>query len=683
MHEQPRESTDDPSFSAQQSDTREMVLLREYLSLAAVADEPELQEALQRTRRLGWKFALASGQMSKTSVEFGIAQNLNGFYEWKPLHVGGMGAVFRARQSVTGRIVALKMIAPHRLGNAEAQRRFQREVALGQRLQHPHLVEVLGAGEFSGHSFLVMEFLDGRDLGRIAEERGPLAVADACEMIRQAALGTDFLASQGLVHRDLKPSNLMLSGRPAIVKILDLGLACDPDSTSPSDLTESQHILGSYDYLAPDQARDPRTVDRRADVYSLGCALYRLLAGQAPFSHHGMNSPAAKLIAHQLDSAPPLDSLRDDIPRTLAALVARTMAKRPDARFATAGDFAEALALYCAGACLERLLEPSIVTRAHKGQESDAIDQTSPPILPVATQPIACGSDLPRKHTRRFTYRWGLISLAAIAPLTLLATHELFDDRQILVLETGDRQNRGPVMPQWPFTSEVATAAQQAWADKLELSDPEFVNSLGMRLRLIPPPGYFLRDRHSTVPVETPFFMGVNEVGAEEFAMLMRRVSESRGEARPTPFAQVASPPSRLPAQGVGWRDAIEFCRRLSDLPTERRAGRWYTLPTHDEWAWACRAGGDDNVPWDAMTVRDYVVANEPGPRAMGSLPANAFGLFDMRGNVAEWGADWFPEPPGLTTHAANVALAPTRLEDTRVAAETPFLVPALLRRQL
>lgn len=680
MNESPRRSPDDNSFDAQLSQAREIALLREYLPLAAVADEPELREALQRTRRLAPKLAAASAARSTTGDKFEFTEHPDEYTDVVPMSVGGMGAVFRAQQAATGRIVAIKVIAEHRRGNAEAVRRFEREAALGRRIRHPHFVEMLDAGEDSGRPFLVMEFLDGRDLGRIAAEHGRLAVADACELIRQAALGADFLASQGLVHRDLKPSNLMLSGRPAVVKVLDMGLACDPASTSRSELTESQHILGSYDYLAPEQALDPRAVDRRADVYSLGCTLYRLLAGHAPFSREGETSAAAKLLAHQLAFAPALDSLRDDVPSTLAAVVARTMAKLPEDRFATAGDLAESLGPFCGGARLEMLLESNVSSEAYDPTASGAMDQTnrrSGVNRSESAGPNAFASKRPGETLLRSMRKTSVVLLATVALFALIAILVL-SDRRREGGETVSVQGRPPGILRAPFSAETAHAAQRAWAGALGLNEPEIVNSLGMRLRLIPPGAFDGRSPRGDARAEHPLWMGVSEVEADKFAWMMGRDSASLREERPTSLDPAATKASRLPAQGVAWQDAVDFCRRLSDLPAERRAGRRYSLPTHAEWTWACLAGAAADSPWEAAAMRDHAVVDEPRPRSSGAFPANAFGLFDMRGNVAEWGADWVPEPPGGVVDAAKIVAAPPGGDTTGRSAGSPFLVPAL-----
>jgi serine/threonine-protein kinase len=274
---------------------------------------------------------------------------------------GGMGKVYRARHARTDREVALKVVRSNLLSNPVVRRRYDREVRAATSLQHPNIVSVFDADEIDGRVFLAMEFVDGIDLARLIREYGVLPVQEACEYVRQAALGLHHAHEQGLVHRDIKPSNIIVSGErhipdatgPAFVKILDMGLVRAvgfDDSGGGTDLTRAGTVVGTPDYMAPEQAKDSRTVDRRADVYSLGCAFYFLLTGKPPF-HEG--SGIEKLLKHQIDPPPPLQGARPDVPSDLAAIVARLMAKKPEERYETAADLAAALApltVYPAGA---------------------------------------------------------------------------------------------------------------------------------------------------------------------------------------------------------------------------------------------------------------------------------------------------------------------------------------------
>ena len=196
---------------------------------------------------------------------------------------GGMGIVYKARHTKLDRVVALKVLPAERVRDPEFVARFQREMQAVGRLDHQNIVRATDGGEAAGKHFLVMEYIPGVNLEELVRQRGPLAVADACELIRQAALGLQCAHEHGMVHRDVKPSNLMLTP-DGQVKIFDLGLA--KLRTTPSsgpEMTGTGQKMGTAGYMAPEQLADCRAVDIRADIYSLGCTLFKLLTGHAPF----------------------------------------------------------------------------------------------------------------------------------------------------------------------------------------------------------------------------------------------------------------------------------------------------------------------------------------------------------------------------------------------------------------
>ncbi|TXT19878.1 MAG: pkn2, partial [Planctomycetota bacterium] len=248
---------------------------------------------------------------------------------------------------------------------------FQREMRVIGQLSHPAIVQATDAGEVDGTHFLVMEYVEGCDLNSLAKACGPLSVADACEIARQAALGLEYAHQQGIVHRDIKPSNLMLSRESRVqsreqdslvtdsqlsIKILDLGLALLSGEQAPVDeLTTVGQLMGTLDYMAPEQLEDSHLVGPRADIYALAATLYRLLTGVAPFAKDDRKTPLQKLRALATQAAPPIRERRADVPEELAAIIDRALSRDPAARFLSMSEFAAALTPWCAGHDLSQL----------------------------------------------------------------------------------------------------------------------------------------------------------------------------------------------------------------------------------------------------------------------------------------------------------------------------------------
>jgi serine/threonine protein kinase/Leucine-rich repeat (LRR) protein len=256
------------------------------------------------------------------------------------LGAGGMGAVYRARHKLMDREVALKVVKAQLVERPGRVERFHREVQAAARLIHPNIVTAFDAEQVGDTHFLVMEFVPGHSLAQVIQERGQLPVALACEYVRQAALGLQHAYEQGMVHRDIKPGNLMVTSAGQI-KILDFGLARLASELPGGVTTQEGYVLGTPDYIAPEQAEDSRQADIRADIYSLGCTLYHLLAGRPPFP---TGTFLQKIKAHQTQAPRPLTELRPDVPAGLGAVVERMMAKDPVQRYQTPAQVAQALA---------------------------------------------------------------------------------------------------------------------------------------------------------------------------------------------------------------------------------------------------------------------------------------------------------------------------------------------------
>jgi probable HAF family extracellular repeat protein len=256
---------------------------------------------------------------------------------------GGMGEVYLAEHTVLRKKVAVKVLPAHRVGDTEAVRRFQQEVRMQARMNpHPNVAAAFHASEYQGRCYLVMEYVPGINLHEHVRREGPLGWEQACALVRQIAVGLDYVHKHEIVHRDLKPSNLLLTP-DGTVKILDLGLASHrpaevllPDGS----LTPDGLVLGSLDYLAPEQARSAAQADARSDLYSLGCTFYYLLTGKAPFADRaGLD----KITAHARDVPPSLRQQRPDVPEAVAGIVEKLLAKKPEDRYASAHDLIAAL----------------------------------------------------------------------------------------------------------------------------------------------------------------------------------------------------------------------------------------------------------------------------------------------------------------------------------------------------
>src|SRR5581483_7020063 len=233
--------------------------------------------------------------------------------------------------------------------------RFRNEMKAAGRLAHPNIVAAHDAGRVGGTYYLAMELLDGADLSALVGRLGPLPVADACELVRQAAVGLQHAGECGLAHRDVKPSNLMLT-RGGVVKVLDLGLARSLADLPPSErLTTSGVLLGTADYIAPEQIDRAHTADARSDVYGLGGTLFFLLTGSAPYG----DRPTwwEKLRAQEGAPVPEVRQRRAAVPDALADLLTRMLAKDPADRPASPGEVAAALAPFAGGADVAGLLD--------------------------------------------------------------------------------------------------------------------------------------------------------------------------------------------------------------------------------------------------------------------------------------------------------------------------------------
>ena len=575
---------------------------------------------------------------------------------------GGTGAVFRATHTRLHKTVALKILSPQLTQDPGAVARFEREMQAVGQLGNDHIVRATDAGIAEGMHYLVMEFFEGVNLNQHVRTGGVRPVAEACELIRQAARGLAHAHQNGFVHRDVKPSNLFLTATGRI-KLLDLGLArLQQETSSIGELTGSGEILGTPDYMSPEQWSDPRAVDARTDLYGLGCTLFFLLCGRPPYADKRHSSLARKRAAHVRHPIPDLRAVRRavlaelpdaarprdaDVPEALNAIFRKLLAKSPEQRYASADQLARVLQ-----SLLKRLAEPSC--------PAQSTAETPEPSRPRRSRGTPAG-----------------------APSGLVA----------------------------PFEAAEARSTQRAWAATLGQTRRRTRNSIGMLLSLIPPGEFVMgsplmeagREDGETQTLERislPFRLGVHAVTQAEFFEVTRRnPSCFSGQGRGREWVAELDT-GNLPVESVSWFDAVEFCNLLSrreEIPEYFLLGRiarkhgsiesaevtvlggpGYRLPTEAEWEWACRAGTLTPFHFGAACngqelncdgSHPYGVSQR-GPRLMrpalvGSYQPNAFQLHDMHGNVTEWCLD-----PGGTrhsidrpaTHAEGVEVQPERV---------------------
>ena len=301
-------------------------------------DGDELLELLVKRRRTTayQAHAVRSGELKR--LVFG---------EYTVLEKIGQGSesiVLKAQHRRMKRLVAIKVLTSRAMRSRQSIERFFREAEAAARLSHPNIIAAYDASQCDGMDYLVMEYVDGQDLSTIVKEHGPLPLDQAVDWILQAARGLQYAHEEGIVHRDIKPANLLLDHR-GVIKILDMGLARLPTLPELTDegeqqLTQVGQVMGTCDYMAPEQTLDSHQVDGRADIYSLGCTLYRVLAGYGPYT---AKSFIGMFLAHRESPIPSLCAARPDAPPELDAAFGAMVAKRPDDRFRSMFDVIMAL----------------------------------------------------------------------------------------------------------------------------------------------------------------------------------------------------------------------------------------------------------------------------------------------------------------------------------------------------
>ena len=647
----------------------------------AMLDEKELLTRWQ-IDRLTKKDAAACGPESLVLGDYVLLD---------PLGKGGMGIVYRARHRRMDRLVALKTLTDRATGSDDSVQRFQREVRAAARLSHPNIVAAYDAGEHNGTHYLVMELVDGIDLARLVRQSGPLNASRAVDYVRQAAAGFACAHAQGIIHRDIKPQNLLVD-RKQHVRILDMGLArlnpinaaANPASSptgEQTELTQSGVIMGTVDFMSPEQATNTRNANERSDIYSLGCTLYFLLTGRAMFDGE---TCMERLLAHYQDSRPSLVTSVSKIPPALEAVFARMTARQPADRYASMDDVAEALeavqssfGLLCGNASSASSVNSKSNGGTNPGISSEALFEAE---LPEPTFITGTVGDVPAAalDAARFdetanpaakkdaaSQQSKLVRDVVIAVGLCFAGWSLWPDSDDGTsgpenAGSGQRDNnpkkratplgdasltmltdRPQPKCDWPEAS-AAQRRQRDVAEKYGIS-PFVENTLGMVLAVVPVDESGL----------APFLVSTTEVTVREFRRFVEdtgyqlqstaRYGRSAGNRwAPGPdfsFENLGDLPvsEHFPACSICWFDAQAFCDWLSERENAR-----YRLPTVAEWQ-ALNAGGS-STRWffgdDESRLTEFAWyienAGQEFHEVAGKRP-NALGLFDTLGNEYEW----------------------------------------------
>lgn len=332
---------------------RSRLLPADRIDALVAAAPPAARDADRLGEFLVEQRALTHFQVHKLKQGTWQGLALGPYHILSPLGKGGMGTVYLAHDTrkADGReaLAALKVLPPKRAREEDRMlARFRREMDMAQRVSHPHLTRTFEAGDVQGVHYIAMEYIRGQSLRRLVADRGPLGVPRSARVFSEVADGLQHAHEQGLVHRDLKPSNIMITPN-GHAKILDMGLALAVGEELPADKTivgGQGYVVGTMDYIAPEQVDDPTGVDARADIYALGCSLYFALTGQPPFPG---GTSLEKMKRHRIEHPVPVSEVNPTVSAEFARVVDRLMAKSPARRYQTAAAARDALRPWVAG----------------------------------------------------------------------------------------------------------------------------------------------------------------------------------------------------------------------------------------------------------------------------------------------------------------------------------------------
>ena len=541
---------------------------------------------------------------------------------------GGMGQVYKAFHCSTERIVAIKVILGEGKIDPEVVKRFEREVKAAAKLVHSNIITVFDADQADGRIFMVMEYIDGDDLGEILRKKGQLSVSEVVDYILQAARGLKYAHDHGVIHRDIKPGNILVDSS-GHVKIVDMGLAKlenQGDEKTISMLTESAAIMGTVDFMSPEQGFSSKNVDARADIYSLGATLFFLLTRKGMFSG---NSAFGKLLAHRESPIPSLSNSRAGITPDLEIAFMKMVAKKVEDRYASMAEVISTLSRLQTEISENSVATEDLKTNYFEGPSSLELINIQPALTNlgkegnketdmhggVKTLPHISGI-LQKTYTRKVLAAAGLIVLVLLVLM--------------LLMKPGTNVNPKPNEPlkkDTPGNEEVVDLGKGVKLDLVLIPVGKFMMGSPASEK-----GRRNDETQHEVTLTKPYYMGKCEVNQEQWEGVMGN-NPSKGAIG-----------AKFPVTNVSWEDCQDFIKKLN-----AKTSGGYRLPTEAEWEYACRAGtttvysvGDSITKADA----NYGDGLDGQIKSLGSYKPNAFGLYDMHGNVCEWCEDWYGDYP-------------------------------------
>ena len=551
---------------------------------------------------------------------------------------GGMGQVYKAYHSGTGRVVAIKVILSKSKIDPEVVRRFEREVKAAAKLVHQNIITVFDADQINGRVFMVMEYIKGNDLAAIIAKKGKLGLPDTINYILQIANGLKYAHDQGVIHRDIKPGNIIVDANKN-VKIVDMGLAkieTDSNQEDISMLTGATAIMGTVDFMSPEQGFSSRDVDARADIYSLGATLFYLLTGK--FMYAG-NSLFAKLLAHRESPIPSLCSAMPGLPLELENIFSKMVAKNAADRYASMAQVI--LALSSLGNKDAKTADIDRVGVAETLGDGLAVTIGLDDIKIISANEPVKGSTIPAVVSKPSLFKSAfqkpynpkvlvvalalvLISVAFVC-FVLIKPSANVDEEASNQIELKQDEEKALQLEALRLQQEKEAKDRQ---DKIDIEDSS--REIELDLVLIPSGKFMMGDpgKDHEVVITNSFYLGKHEVTQEQWKKVMGNNPSIKTKGL------------TLPVTDVSWNDCQEFIRRLNE-----KTNGGYRLPTEAEWEYACRAKTTTKYSFgDTITKSDANYGGAAGAtiKQVGGYKPNGFGLYDMHGNVWEWCSDWY-----------------------------------------